>query len=222
MTESNDEEKKEAGIEIIGVSHISPESIKDVEARIKKEKPDCVAVELDRNRFEALRKGEKISISAVKYIGFRNYLLAKIMSAVQEYLGKKTGVIPGEEMLSAVKAGHMSGAEVVLIDRNLKVTLDRLKTISFREKIGLFFSIFKKIKIENFDLRKVPPERVIEKIIEQIKETSPGLYRVMIEERNEYMAKVLSKLKKRHSKIIVVVGAGHKKGLEQKLKNLNS
>ncbi len=218
MKKTNNEEK-EAEIEVIGVSHISPESIKEIREKVKKKKPDCVAVELDRNRFEALRRGEKISISAIKYIGFRNYLFAKIMSAVQGYLGKKTGVIPGEEMLSAVKAGHESGADIALIDRNLKTTLDRLKTISFREKLGLFFSIFKKIKIENFDLRKVPPERVVEQIIDQIKETSPGLYRVMIEERNVHMARILSKLQEKYSKILVVVGAGHKKGLEEKLEN---
>lgn len=209
-------------IKIIGVSHISPESIEEVRNKIKQEKPECVAVELDRNRLEALKRGETINLSAVKHIGFKNYLIAKFMSVIQKYLGKKTGVIPGQEMLTAVNTAVESEADVALIDRNLKVTLDRLKKIPLLEKIKLFLSIFKRAKVKEFDLNKVPPEKVIELMVNEVKKISPELYRVMVEERNKYMAQALFSLSKRYDKIIAVVGAGHKKGIKKLLRKLNS
>ncbi len=49
----------------------------------------------------------------------------------------------------------------------------------------------------------------------EIKNNYPGVYKVIIEERNQYMANQLFNLKQYFpdAKIVAVVGAGHKKGM---------
>ena len=214
---------QKAKIVIIGTSHISPESIREIDRAIKEEKPDCVAVELDAGRLHGLLKKEPISLSAISEIGFRNFLVAKIFSMIQRYLGRKTGVMPGEEMLTAVKSASEMKADLALVDQDIRITLERMKTIPFTEKVKLFFSFFRKIDTEEkFDLRKVPVERIVEKVLDELREISPTLYEVLVEERNRYMAKRLFDLSHRYKKIIAVVGIGHKKGILRDLKKLET
>lgn len=208
-------------IKIIGTSHISPESVRKIKRTIKKVKPDLVAVELDPIRFEALRRGETVNISAIRYIGFRNYVVAKFFSWIQRYLGKKTGVMPGTEMLVAVRAAQEVKAKIAFIDQDIRKTLNSLKRMKFREKLGIFFSLFRKVKVKHeFDLRKVPEEELVDELIKYLKETSPTLYEVMIEERDMHMAHCLFNLSKKYEKIVAVVGMGHKKGIEEDLKEI--
>lgn len=208
-------------IKIIGTSHISPESLREIDIVIAEVKPDCVAVELDPNRFEALRRGEKINLSAVKYIGFGNYLVAKILSMIQGYLGKKTGVMPGEEMMEAVHMGSKSGADIALIDRDIRITLNRMKRMPLREKIQVFLSFFRRVRVEEkFDINKVPAEKMVEQFMGYLKELSPTLYSALISERDLHMARVLVELSKRYERIVVVVGLGHKKGITRELEKL--
>jgi pheromone shutdown-related protein TraB len=210
-------------IKIIGTSHISPESLKEIQRVIKKEKPDCVAVELDPMRYEAIRRGEKVTLASVKHIGFRNYFIAKILSIIQNYLGKKTGVMPGTEMLIAVNTAHEVQADVAFIDQDIRKTLNGLRAMKFSEKFKIFLSIFKKVPIdEKFELNKVPSEKLVEQMIMYLKEASPTLYKVLIVQRNLHMARALTKLDKRYKKIVAVVGAGHEKGIKKSMKLVKS
>jgi pheromone shutdown-related protein TraB len=203
-------------IRIIGTSHISPQSIREIRETIAELKPDCVAVELDQNRLEALKRGEKISLSAIKYLGFRGYLFAKILSFVQHYLGKKTGVIPGDEMLEAIKSAKKIEADIALIDRDIGITIRRLQKMKFMEKVRLLLTIFR--RREKIDLSKVPADELIDSVIMEIKKASPTLYHVLIHERDVHMARVLKQLEMKYENIVAVVGAGHRRGLERELK----
>ncbi len=210
-----------AKIKIIGTSHISPESIRQIERTIRNETPDCVAVELDPGRLEGLLRKETVGFKSISQIGIRNFLVAKIFSSVQRYLGRKTGVMPGEEMLTAVNIAREVKADLALIDQNMLTTLERMRSIPFTEKVKLFFSFFKKSEIEEkIDLRKVPLEQVVEKVLLELKEISPNLYKVLVEERDIYMAKHLTNLSKKYKKIVAVVGVGHKKGILKVMKKL--
>ncbi|NOX72038.1 MAG: hypothetical protein GXO64_05095 [Candidatus Micrarchaeota archaeon] len=68
------------------------------------------------------------------------------------------------------------------------------------------------------DLTKVPEEDFISQAMEIFEEQFPNLYRVLVTERNEIMAKNLIALSQRHEKIVAVVGAGHKEGIEEEMK----
>jgi len=206
-------------IKIIGTSHISSEVLEKIRKTIKEEEPDCVALELDANRFEALRRGERVSYKAIKHIGLMNYLLAKLLSLVQVYLGKKTGVMPGAEMLVAARSAAKENADIALIDRDIRITLGRMRTMPLSEKLGIVLSVFKKHELEvKFDLKKVPSEKLVRELIGELRKISPTLCKVLIDERDEYMTRALKELGKKYPKIVVVVGMGHKSGIQRNLR----
>ena len=73
--------------------------------------------------------------------------------------------------------------------------------------------------LEEFDIRKVPEQQVISKIISQMKKQYPSVYKTIIGDRDKYMVKQLVKLLRENpdKKIVAVVGAGHKEGMEKLL-----
>jgi len=71
--------------------------------------------------------------------------------------------------------------------------------------------------LENFDLRKVPRAELIETMMNSLKQRYPSIYKSLVEDRNRYMVRKLVGLAKENpeAKILAVVGAGHKKGMEE-------
>ena len=60
-------------LNIIGTSHIAKQSIDSVKNTILKEKPDIIALELDKNRLYGLMHNEKkkLNIRDIPKIGFK-------------------------------------------------------------------------------------------------------------------------------------------------------
>ena len=77
----------------------------------------------------------------------------------------------------------------------------------------------KNLGLKNFDLRKVPEQNIIEKMMLPLKERYPSVYKTLVSDRNTYMVKALIKLMRSFpdKKILCIVGAGHKKGMEKLL-----
>ena len=222
-------------ITLIGTSHIAEESIKEIKKTLEELQPEIVAVELDAQRAASLFQEEKrkISVRDAFHIGLRGFLFAKIGQYVQEKLGKKVGVSPGAEMKTALLWAQKNKKEVALIDQPIQITLKKFsQNLRWREKfrfVGDFFmGLFagkkqlKKWNISTVDLRKVPTQELIHEMMQQMKLRYPSIYKVLVEERNKYMVKQLVKLlrEKQGKKIVAVIGAGHKKGMEELLKNV--
>ncbi|MBI2129388.1 TraB/GumN family protein [Candidatus Woesearchaeota archaeon] len=202
---------------VIGTSHIAKESLKEVEDTIKKEKPDIVALELDRKRFFALLQKEKrgVRISDIGRIGFKGYLFALLGAWAEKKLGSIVGVQPGSEMVAAIKLAKKNNIRVALIDQDIEVTLKKFsKSLTWKEKLNFVKDIFKgflmRRKLE-FDLNKVPSKEIIRKLTDEVKKNYPNVYRVLVIERNEVMAANLKKimLENPKAKIAAIVGAGH-------------
>jgi len=72
-----------------------------------------------------------------------------------------------------------------------------------------------------FDLAKVPPQKVIKELIAEIKMRYPNVYRVLVKERNEFMAEKLANIIRQYPEenVIAVVGAGHEKEMAGLVKN---
>jgi len=217
---------------IIGTSHIAKQSINEIKTAINENKPDIVAVELDLQRASTLMSEErsKISIRDILKIGVKGYLFVKIGQYVQQKLGKMVGIAPGSEMKTALKLAHQNKLQVALIDQPIQITLKNFsKNLTWKEKFrfvgdffkGIFFrkKQLKELGLDNFDLTKVPEEEVIEKMIGQLKKRYPNLYKTLITDRNKYMVKKLVRLLRSNpdKKILCIVGAGHKKGMEKLL-----
>ncbi|MBN1792360.1 TraB/GumN family protein [Candidatus Woesearchaeota archaeon] len=201
---------------LIGTSHISERSIREIEREFHLSQPGIVAVELDRNRLKALLEDAKpnYSLSLMKEVGVTGYLFVLIGGLVQRKLGNLVGVVPGSELKRAVELARDNSKRVALIDQDVRVTLKRFsKEFCFREKMRLFLDVFRGpfMKEAKFDLRGVPEKQVIRKLLSFIKKRYPGFYKALITERNEYMAARLAAIMKNHpdEKILAVVGAGH-------------
>lgn len=203
-------------VKIIGTSHIAKESIETVKRIIEKEKPDCVAIELDPKRFYALTHAQT---DEKRKLGLRYGLTIWLFGWIQQKLGKTVGVFPGSEMLSAIESAKSVNAKIVLIDKDIEETFRGIMSVPLREKLKLFLGIFAApFSREKINLKKVPGDRVIEDAIRYMKKELPGFYKALIGDRNNYMAAWIKKLEGEFENIIVVVGAGHKKELEKMIR----
>jgi len=210
---------------IIGTSHISIESIKEVEKIIGENKPDIVALELDKPRFGALMYGgKKAGLRDIFSIGIKGYIFSLIGAYAEKKLGSIVDVSPGSEMKRAAEVAKENGCRIALIDQRIDVTLKRFsKEITWKEKFRFLFDlikgIFKKEKI-SFDLNKVPSNEIIKKMLDHVKKRYPNVYKVLVYERNLVMAKHLYSLMGNYNHIVAVVGAGHSDDIIEEIKCL--
>ena len=206
---------------VVGTAHVSKKSIEEVERIIEEKKPDAVAVELDFRRFEALI-GKKQDINLVEVIRKGNiflFLFQLILSNLQKKMGKETGVNPGEEMLRAIWKAKEIGANVLLIDRDIGITMKRLwNELSFFEKLKLIYDLLKG-KEEEFEIDEILEKNLTDLFIEEFRKISPKAAKILIDERDLYMALSLLNASKKYNKIVAVVGAGHKEGIERFLRD---
>jgi pheromone shutdown-related protein TraB len=210
---------------IIGTSHIAEKSVLEIERVFYALNPDIVAVELDRNRLEALLHKERPSYSPrlIGRIGVTGYVFAVLGSILQRKLGDLVGVSPGSDMLKACLLARDNQKKLALIDQDVQVTLKRLSGIfTFREKMRMLFDVFrspfsKKLRI---NIKDVPEKELIAQLLKILKERYPGLYRAIIDERNQFMASKIAGILKNHadSSMLVVVGAGHEEELSALIK----
>jgi len=215
---------------LIGTSHISPESVKEVKKIIDEIKPTYVAVELDKGRLLGLMgKKEKLKIKDMFKLGIKETLFIMFGSWLEKKLGKMVRTKPGDEMKVAVREAAKIKAKILLIDQEINITVKRLfKYLTFKEKIRFVGDIIKGLlgfgEKMSIDLRKVPESELIEKLILQVKERYPNIYKVLITERNEIMAKRLVKFMEKNpsEKIVAVVGAGHESGMSEIIKGASS
>ena len=207
-----------AEVYIVGTAHVSKESVEEVCRVIDEVKPDAVAVELCPRRFNALIKGfQNFSIQDALKGNIALTLLQIVLAYYQRKIGKEMGVKPGEEMLTAIRKAKDVGADVLLIDRDIGITFQRLwQKMSILEKVKFVWNMFRGF-FSKEDVESVLNS--VDSLIEEFRRVVPKASEVLIDERDAYMAYNIVQASKRYEKIVVVVGAGHKKGIESYLRN---
>ena len=110
---------------IVGVSHVSPESIDRVKRVIEEIRPDAVAVELCRRRYEYLTKSNQLKVDILQAIkgNVFLFLFQLILTYFQKSIARKFDIEPGSEMIAAIKKANEIGATIILVDRDLSITL---------------------------------------------------------------------------------------------------
>ena len=213
---------KYKNLTIIGTSHIAQQSLDEVKRAIEEEKPNIVALELDKQRLYALMstKKEKIRLYNIFRIGVKGFLFSLIGAWAEKKLGEYVGVTPGSEMKQAIRLAKKNNMKIALIDQDIEITLKRLsKSLTWKEKWNFIVDVFKAIVLRKkeveFDLRTVPSKKVIKKLIDKVKKRYPNIYKVLVKERNEVMAKKLARLMKDKpdDKLLAIVGAGHEEDI---------
>lgn len=224
--------QKIGNVILLGTSHVAKQSAIEIENAINNYSPEVVAIELDINRLNAVlgnksSKNNKKSYKSnlLKEVGLSGYLFAKLAGYIQEKVGKSLGIDPGVDMKTAYLKARENKITTALIDLNIKLTLKKMSHLSFMRKMKMFFNlVFKSFKKEyrhklNFDPGKgVPDEKVIQMALEVFEKEVPDLYKILIEDRNKYMVNRILKLQEAHvGNILVVIGAGHLKGMVKEL-----
>lgn len=214
---------------IIGTAHVSEASRAEVEHWIEKLHPDKVCVELCQERYESyydVNRWKKLNIFDVIRKGKFLYLLANIaISAFQRKIGAKLGVKPGAELIGAAEAGKKNGAEVVLIDRNIHITLKRVwGNLGFWTKCNLLseiiFSLFggdEQSKEETSkEIENLKDDANISSMMEMFAKELPQVHKPLIDERDRYL---VAKMRACGGKnVVAVVGAGHVAGMQKYFK----
>ncbi len=211
---------------LVGTAHISESSILLVKEVIEKEKPDNVAVELDVERYAQLKSGRKWRERNIGEV-IRNgqtylFLLNLLLANMQKQIGKKIGIKPGQDMMEAIKAAEANEIPITLADRSVRVTLKRaLDAMGLKEKIFLLYSILavffglKKEEITKEKIEELKRKDVITKLMEELSRDLPGVKKVLVDERDLYIANRI--LSAQGNKVVAVVGAGHIDGIKKYL-----
>ena len=108
---------------LVGTAHVSRESADLVREVIEKERPDCVCIELDAQRFQALsqrRRWESLDLKQVIRQRQLAPLIANlVLASYQKKLGGALGVLPGTELMEAARVAEAHGIPVALCDRDV-------------------------------------------------------------------------------------------------------
>ncbi len=214
---------------LIGTAHISQESVDLVKRVIHQEKPDCVCVELDAKRLQALTEKKRWQALDLKEIIRRKQLstlmVNLLMASYQKKLGGQVGVSPGAELLAASKTAEDHNIAVSLCDRDARITLRRAwKATSFFKKgyllSSLLASLFDKTEINEEKLTELKQNDVLSELMDEMGETFPQVKEVLIDERDIYLAEKIKASPGQH--LIAVVGAGHVAGIKTKIQQDNN
>ena len=232
FSDAHQAEYQPSKVVLIGTAHVSEKSVAEVKAAIRDLKPDIVAVELCRGRYDSLKGNVQEKQVPIKDILTEGkvyyYMIHWLLAYVQKKIGDDMGVRPGAEMLAAIEEAEYTGAKIALIDRDIQVTLQRFwGKMKFLEKVKMIFSLLGGLigigKGTDIDIDKITETDVVTGLVNELREFAPTAAEVLIDERDAYLAGSILKVAAGGNKtVVVVIGAGHKPGVTKYLKNPKS
>lgn len=217
---------------LLGTAHISQESIVQVTTSIRAEQPDCVAIELDEQRYASMKNPEawkNLDIVKVLKNGQGFVLMANlILSSLQKRMGADVGVKPGEEMKAAIAVAEELNIPAVMVDRPIQMTLKRAwakNSLWGKCKLlaVLLSSAFEKSEISAEEIEKLKNESEMDSMMNEIAEYLPAVKAVLIDERDRYLASHIWDAQVNGApakKTVAVLGAGHLPGVVRYLEAL--
>lgn len=199
-------------ITLLGVGHVFVIS-EQVRAMVLSRRPEVVCLELDPARFRALMDRDRDG-------GARVPLQYVLLAQVQRRIAGKFESEAGAEMLAAASAAREVGAKVALIDMDASTVFGRLwRAMSLREKVHLMFGALVGLVASKESIEKEVEsyeDRDVE-YLEALGSEYPSIKRVLIDERNRYMADRIVSIASQHEDVLAVVGDGHVPGLVEAL-----
>ena len=210
-------------LRLLGTAHVATASVEAVKENIEEWGPEIVAVELCKGRHDALTQEKRLDkeglLKVIKEGRAPMVLLQSLLAAEQRKLGIDEGQQPGAELLAAVQAANEYGIKVELVDRDIQTTLRRAwSKMRLKEKMGLMWALLSEEEDdEELDLEEMLADKdLLTSLMEELREVSPGAGEVLIDERDEYIARKISAIRG-DGKVLAVLGAGHLEGVSKLL-----
>ncbi|MGD1820349.1 MAG: TraB/GumN family protein [Pleomorphochaeta sp.] len=214
---------------LIGTAHISKDSVNEVKQQIEEYEPDRICIELDKTRYSNKKDNQtwsdKTLIKVLKE-GKGFLLLANMaLASFQKRMGNNTGISPGEEILNAAKLAEEKNIPFSFCDREIQTTFKRAwKKSNFWNKMKLLATLisaaFSKESISEEEIAELKKADVLETMLKEMSKELPTIKEVLIDERDQFLAKSMYKAK--GQKKLGVIGAGHTKGILKQLEALDN
>ncbi|KAG2312393.1 hypothetical protein Bca52824_023950 [Brassica carinata] len=229
---------------LVGTSHISPQSAADVERVVRTVKPDNVAVELCPSRagimYTSSSVGEEdqnlksgvLSLTGTGFLGAigrsldlggQTALALRLLLAV--FSSKLSSVADrpfGDEFRAARKASEEVGAQLVLGDRPIEITLQRAwDSLKWGDKVNLVMGVTRAITSSSSISAAELKEQETDvsngslQLYERLSFSYPSLLQPLIHERDTYLAWSLKRSKAVNGckTVVGVIGKGHMNGV---------
>lgn len=211
-------------IVLLGTAHISAQSAEEADRLIREVRPDSVCVELCEARHRALTRPElwrEMDIVQVVRRKQASMLLAHlILSAFQRKLGDRLGIKPGAEMVKAMEAADAVGAELVLADRDIQITLLRTwRRLGWLDKFKLLGQLMLTLvtnpEMGEEEIEALKNQDMLTQVMDNFSRAFPRAKVSLIDERDWFLAEKIRTAP--GQTVVAVVGAGHLKGIRQRL-----
>lgn len=214
---------------LLGTAHVSAESAADVRRMIRSGDFDAVAIELcdarhhnlsnpdalaQQDLFEIFRQGKAGMVAANLALG-----------AFQQRVAEQSGIEPGAEMRAAMEEARTHGLPLLLVDRDVGITLKRIyHNVPWWQRMSLFTgllgSVMSRQEIKPEEIERLKEGDVLESTFSEFATESEALYTPLITERDRYMVLRLAEQAPpgRYRNVLIVIGAGHMKGMVEHLR----
>ncbi|MBS8268461.1 TraB family protein [Halomonas litopenaei] len=213
---------------LLGTAHVSAESADEVRDLIDSGDFDAVAIELcdarhsnlanpdalgDQDLFQIFRQGKAGMVAANLALG-----------AFQQRIAEQSGIEPGAEMRAALEASQRHELPLLLIDRDVGLTLKRIyQNVPWWQRFsllsGLLGSVLSRQEVSAEEVERLKQGDVLESTFSEFAAESQSLFTPLISERDRYMVMRLAQQcpPGKFKRVLVVIGAGHLKGIAEHL-----
>ncbi len=209
---------------LLGTAHVSRASVDKVHELLGTDTFDAVAAELCPSRYNALVDPDALSrmdLFRVLKEGRASMVTASLaLGAYQQRLADQFGIEPGAEQKAAVDYARKNHRPVLLIDREIGITLKRIyRNVPWWKRLGLVAGLITGVvsrqEVDEAEVERLKEGDILETTFAEFAEDRQDLYLPLIDERDRYMAARLhlEVAEHGHSNILAVVGAGHLKGI---------
>jgi pheromone shutdown-related protein TraB len=213
---------------LLGTAHVSRASAQKVRELLNSGAFDAVAVELCPSRYHGLMDPDALARMDLFRV-FREGRAAMVaaslaLGAYQQRLADQFGIEPGAEQREAIRYARDNHRPVLLIDREIGVTLRRIyRNVPWWRRFGLaaglVASLVSKDEVDEAEIERLKEGDILETTFAEFAEDREDLFLPLIDERDRYMAASLRQeiARQGHENILAVVGAGHLKGIARYL-----
>lgn len=223
--------KNSKQIHLLGTAHISSESVREVENAVRSGQYDAIAVELCQSRYQAMFASQDLEkadlLTLIKQGKLPQMLLQVLLASYQERLARQVETPLGAELKAAVEEAKAQNLPLLLIDREVRTTLQRVRQANnFWQNFQLFglliAGIFEKQDISREEVEKLKEADMLSHALSEMAHSQPAIYRVIIQERDQYLSYKLQQIAhtENYQNILAVVGAGHVPGIQENFEKI--